>query len=167
MSLPVIFLDLDGPLFPSRSMFFPENKHNLNLFPPNLPETIRVMCGYWKMDPLAVLMLNKVIEITNTEFVISSSWREVCDKHDMEILFELNGLDVTFHQDWETPRTNFHTIRSHEIKSWLEDHPEVTKWVAVDDDESIKTLPKKNRVLVSYDDGILMQHYRHMIEVLS
>ena len=165
MSLPILFLDLDGPFFSSRAMVFPENQDE-SLFPSSLPETIKTMAGYWKMDPVAVAMINKVVEITNAEIVVSSSWREVCSKEDIEVLFSLNRLFVNFHKDWKTQ--SFMTMhRSREIHDWIEDHPEVTKWVAIDDDSTMKNIKEEHRLHVSFEDGISAKDYLSLLQKIK
>jgi hypothetical protein len=166
MALPVIFLDFDGPLFSSRAMLLSENDVGSKK-PDNLPSMIDVMAGYWKMDPCAVAMLNKIVQITNAEAVISSSWRGLCEKEDIEKLFEINGLDIQLHQDWETPNVSIQMRRGEEILAWVEDHPEVDKWVAIDDDKVIGQFNPKHKVLVSSFDGILYKDYKHMLKVLT
>ena len=125
------------------------------------------MCGYWKMDPVAVELLNSIYDITQCECVISSSWREICSKNDIQALFDLNGLRLPFHDDWETPRVLLSHHRGEEILSWVEDHPEVTKWIAVDDDKLIAKFPKSHKCLVTEDNGILYADYKHILECLS
>ena len=163
MSLPVIFVDLDGPLFSTRAMLLPENDPQ-SVKPEGLPKIIDTMCGYWKMDPVGVALLNKIYDITLCECVISSTWKDICDRDAMQALFDLNGLRLPFHDDWETPQVSLSYRRGEEILAWIEDHPEVTKWIAVDDDQLIAKFPKNHKCLVSEDDGILYKDYKHILE---
>lgn len=166
MASPILFIDFDGPLFSSRAMMLPENQIN-SVKPDDLPEQIDRMAGYWRMDPCAVAMLNKIIEITNAVVVISSSWKGIVDKDGIEKLFELNGLNATIHEDWYTPMVSFQHRRAEEILAWIEDHPEVDKWIAIDDDKSIGRFPPNHKALVSSFDGISYNDYKHILKALT
>lgn len=176
--LPVVFLDFDGPLFPRKVHLLKDNQHKLHRRPPEIDELLHPFISYWVMDPIAVAMLNNIALITDAEFVISSSWRELHSKKDIEQLFELNKLNVQLHEDWATPVNELIDItdesivvryanRREEILAWIEKHPEVKKWVAIDDDVSIKILPEKHRMLIQEDDGISYQNYRDLLNMLQ
>jgi hypothetical protein len=176
MTTPIIFLDFDGPLFSTRAMLFPENKLHAKM-PEHLKDVLHPFISYWRMDPIAVTMLNQAIEITNAEVVISSTWRELHTKEEILALFDVNGLKVVLHDHWCTPRntesgshlTKYHPHRSRfeEIQDWLNEHPEIVKWVSIDDDTSIKQFPQKHRVLVDDNNGIMYNDYIRILETLK
>ena len=96
-----------------------------------------------RFNEKAVKVLNKIIEETDCEIVISSDWRFHCTLEQMQELYKIRGIkkspigfttsslpkDTKIH-NWETEP---HETRSLEILEWLKEHPEVTHWVAVDD----------------------------------
>ena len=94
-------------------------------------------------DKKAIKVLNKILEITNAEIVVSSDWRIWCSVEEMGDYYESQGIikrpidftgnvidesKVTWHRNWDLEGT-----RSLEIQSWLSEHPEVTHWVSIDD----------------------------------
>jgi hypothetical protein len=94
-------------------------------------------------DKKAIKVLNEILEQTGAEIVVSSDWRIWCSVEEMGDYYESQGIikrpidftgnvidqsKVTWHRNWDSEGT-----RSLEIQAWLEQHPEVTHWVAIDD----------------------------------
>lgn len=137
----VIFLDFDGPMIPLRAYWLPnQTKPLVSVF-----------------DPVAVSLVNKLIEDSGAKIVISSTWRFQGNEKITAVLSK-NGIDPThLHKDWETPR-KFTSQRIHEIKWWLDDHPEVTHYVAIDDETlNIEFVP--NAVLADAYEGLSFRNY--------
>lgn len=86
-------------------------------------------------DPCAVGLINRLIELSGAKIVVSSTWRQ--DGYDKcAKLFKDNNIDpVHFHEDWCTPPRRMSDSRTTEILQWLNNHPEVTTYVAIDDEE--------------------------------
>jgi hypothetical protein len=97
----------------------------------------------------AVKVLNEILEKTGAEIVVSSDWKSWASVNEMGDYYESQGIikrpidftgnmidgeRVTWHRDWDLEGT-----RSLEIQQWLKEHPEVTKWVAIDDLDMGKT----------------------------
>lgn len=124
----ILFLDIDGVLNSTRFM------------------VERAKAGTWDgadpkdwtnmLDPAAVAILNRVIEMTDCKIVISSSWR-VAHPFDRVGLFmrkagfvgEVIGQTVQYVRIAD----GVYGGRSAEIALWLRDHPEVTNFAIVDD----------------------------------
>lgn len=140
MSRPVIFLDIDGPMIPTRSYYLKDNQGTYDVF-----------------DPCAVVMLNRLIKESKAQLVISSVHARQGWAHINSILTK-NGIDpVVVHLDWCTHQTG-HTSRTQEILDWLDNHHTVKVWVAIDDETlSSKVLP--NFVQCSPHDGFLWRNY--------
>lgn len=99
--------------------------------------------------PKAVKILNSILEETDAEIVVTSTWRTYCDLEYMQNLYTERGIiksPIDFTLDLENvwdPKDDFNEykdrdklaagIRVKEINWWLKDHPEVTHWVAIDD----------------------------------
>lgn len=136
----IVFLDFDGPMIPMRAAYLPGQTAISTIF-----------------DPCAVSLLNELIVKSTAKVVISSSWGrdgyDVCAE-----LLEKNGISRTvLHEDWVTPR-KFSSQRIHEIKWWLDDHPEVTHYVAIDDEDlPIAWVP--NAVLCDSYEGFSFRNY--------
>ena len=134
--MKILFLDHDGVICLSRQ-WGSRRKYSEGL------DSI-----FDKFDIKAVRVLNKIIEETDCEIVVSSDWRLFATLEQMQELYSIRGIikspiDYTpttvdndvlpegFTYDlweWEVMQT-----RCFEIKTWLKYHPEVTSWVAVDD----------------------------------
>ena len=105
-----------------------------------------VQCRFDDFDSKAVKVLNKILEETGAEIVVSSDWRLHATLEELGDYYESQGIikrpiAVTdqfkdlFPKEWNAFRfrAELELERSMEIGHWLENHPEVTHWVAVDD----------------------------------
>lgn len=168
----VIFLDFDGPIFPTKVFIFPENTEplsketclNLKLHP---------YVTYWKADPVSIAMLNKLFTFYPYDLVISSSWADdwLHEKHQIEGVLNINNLEYNLHKDWRTPRDTFDT-RHEQIAHWLERNPEYRdKYIIIDDVSSGAGLAdkkamakiglkKENTYLVDIDEGLTYKDYK-------
>lgn len=147
--MKVIFLDHDGVICLSTEWGSRRNKQKkwdgkkLSMTLDEFPLEYR----FDNFNKKAVKILNEIIEQTNCEIVISSDWKNWCTVEEMGIYYESQGIikkPIDF-----TPSENDCTIqggnfmwskewgleqsRSIEIKQYLNDHPEITHWVSVDD----------------------------------
>ena len=96
-------------------------------------------------DSKAVKVLNSIIEETGCEIVVSSDWKNWGNLDQMKEMYITRGIkppiDLTPNmKDFDEGgfgmlkwKNLYEAIRVIEIKKWLEEHPEVTHWVAVDD----------------------------------
>lgn len=111
----VIFLDIDGVL--------------------NSEVSARKFQTCYRLDPDAMAHMNRIIKETGAVVVLSSTWRRYHDKGNMELILMQTGfpqnklIDYTPVLEW-SPQTN----RGTEIKTWLEAHPDVERFVILDDD---------------------------------
>jgi len=94
-------------------------------------------------DSDAITVLNDILEKTGAEIVVSSDWRKWATVEEMGDYYEQQGIikkpigytsniikSDKFFSDW---RTEFEETRSYEILQYLDEHPEITQWVAIDD----------------------------------
>jgi hypothetical protein len=136
-----IFLDIDGVLLPWQ----------MKNSPPNFPQEhpLEVL-----LPPEHIALVNALAKAHNAEIVVSSTWRLHDDSlvpnkltknyqpFDLRNFLVKSGLTAPFANDWHTPRgERFSEIvnglpRGVEIYRWLQEHPEVKNWVALDDDAS-------------------------------
>jgi hypothetical protein len=121
-------------------------------------------------DEKAVRILNKILEETGAEIVVSSDWKRWANVEEMGEYYESKGIirkpialtpdlgDCTWEnperESWVwSPRWDLEMSRVVEIRQYLYDHPEITHWVAIDDlhlgktDESWKNWGLTNFVL--------------------
>ena len=129
--MKVIFLDIDGVL-------------NGNLYVSN---NVGVL-----IDETRLKLIKNVIDATNAEIVLSSSWKghwekdEIeCDETGREInaIFAEKGLSIY-------DKTPVYTRdRKREIIEWLNAHPNVTNFVVIDDSPFEEDVLKDHFVLTS------------------
>ena len=86
-------------------------------------------------DPSAVRMLNQILDQTGAEIVVSSDWKLKTSIEGMCEFYQTQGIkkmpiDYTA---WLPGKTTYHEQRAGEINAWLAQHPEITRWAAVDD----------------------------------
>jgi hypothetical protein len=136
----VVFLDIDGPMIPVKAYHLAKQTKPASIF-----------------DPCATAMLLKMLEESGAKIVISSTWGQL-GKVKCKALLRKNGINPSYmHDDWITPR-KFSSQRMHEIKWWLDDHPEVTHYVALDD-EDLLTDFVPNAVLCDSQEGFSFRNY--------
>ena len=154
--MKILFLDNDGVICLSNNWGERAKKWaNFKRDNPDVEFTDRpVQCRFDDFDDKAVKVLNEILEETGADIVVSSDWRLHANLEELGEYYESQGIikkpiAVTdlfqdlFPKEWNAFRfrADLELERSMEINHWLENHPEVTHWVAVDDlDMSIKFL---------------------------
>jgi len=148
--MKVIFLDNDGVIclannwgsrHKKQKKFFTEDNPRKG-FGDNGPVEVR----FDNFDQKAVKVLNKILEETGAEIVVSSDWRYHANLEELGDYYESQGIikrpiEVTdrfkdiFPKEWTSLRfrAELELERSMEINHWVENHPDVTHWVAIDD----------------------------------
>lgn len=109
--MKVIFCDFDGVLNNSKT---PSSTNH---------EGLLLMS-----DPIMVFMLNLIVDRTDAKLVLSSSWR-----HDPTWRKTMSANGIVFDFLGRTPSLP-NGPRSEEIRRWLKDNPQVTKYAVLDDD---------------------------------
>ena len=86
-------------------------------------------------DPDAVSVLNDIIALTGAEIVVSSDWKRETTLSGMCEFYQKQGIKKMplAYTDWLPGAPTYHEQRAGEINSWLDQHPGITHWVAVDD----------------------------------
>lgn len=154
----ILFLDVDGPLIPTRMTKEKE---------PEMPQMLREINRrsstekfvYWKMDSTIVSFLNSLKEYYEFQVVLSSSWRKYLTKQECIHWFTCNQLKLYLylHNDWCTPDINL--PRDMQIKMWLDNHSRECKdFIVLDDEKSgVDILNsryfKKHRIIVNEFTG--------------
>jgi len=153
--MKVIFLDNDGVICLSENWGSRRKKQikegrSMGTSVKDLPIHLRLD----NFDKKAVKVLNKILEVTGAEIVISSDWRFHGTLEELGEYYISQGIikkpiatteifkDI-FPKEWTTLRfrADLELERYMEIDNWLKNHPEVTHWVAVDDlDMSVEFL---------------------------
>ena len=148
--MKVLFLDNDGVICLSNNWGGRAVKWaNFKRDNPDSDATFEnkpIQCRFDDFDDKAVKVLNEILEETGAEIVVSSDWRLHANLEELGDYYESQGIikrpiavtdqfkDV-FPKEWNAFRfrAELELERSMEIGHWLENHPEVTHWAAVDD----------------------------------
>jgi hypothetical protein len=136
--MKVIFLDVDGVLIPYGQPDY---------------RTVNSQC---------TLNLKAIVEATNAKIVISSSWRIALYQELLEMLDTFGLKEAVIDK---TPRLgNGLSMRREEIEEWLGEHPEVTKYLALDDEPNV--LPGKC-LITKGNEGLTKSYVEQAIELLK
>ena len=148
--MKILFLDHDSVicLYDQFSGRFKKqmkySKENPNISRKDYPVSVR----FDNFDKKAIKVLNEIIEETNCEIVVSSDWKHHATLEEMGDYYTEQGIikrpiDFTPRFKDIIPRKHSMVLRwrsakleierTFEINHWIENHPEVTQWVAVDD----------------------------------
>ena len=149
--MKVIFLDHDGVICLGSEFGSRFKKQKRSKAESIADDSISVLERFDNFNTKAIKILNKILEETNAEIVISSDWKRWANVEEMGEYYESKGIkkkpiaftpnlgNCTWYIDaypagfiwsraWELEQT-----RTIEIKQYLNDHPEITHWVSVDD----------------------------------
>lgn len=145
--MKVLFLDNDGVICLHNNWGTRNKKRqkagiSRSIRPSELPVDLR----FDTLDKKAVRILNEILEESGAEYVVSSDWRFYATLEELGDYYLSQGvlkrpLSTTeifkdiFPKEWASLRfrADLELERSMEIQNWLDNHPEVTHWVAVDD----------------------------------
>ena len=151
--MKVLFLDNDGVICLSNNWGSRYKKAREYMIKNNISEHAfmderkrDVLVRFDNFDKKAIKILNEVIKETDAEIVVSSDWRYHANLEELGYYYMKQGIikkpiavtDIfkdLFPKEWKVFRfrAELELERSMEIGHWLENHPEVTHWVAVDD----------------------------------
>lgn len=145
--MKIIFLDHDGVICLSTEWGgrFKKQRESGRKLSQSI-ESLPVKARFDNFNKKAIKILNEILEETNADIVVSSDWKRWATVEEMGEYYESQGLKkkpigfTKFLQDCEVPQNfpwsrtyDLEQSRSLEIKQYLQDHPEITRWVAVDD----------------------------------
>jgi hypothetical protein len=178
--LKVIFLDIDGVLNSEAYALKLEERHyQLGHAEPPIPNdetTCDCFKLYHQIDRDAVARLNRLVVTTSAKIVVSSTWRKRFDLPELHRILSEHGLVAEIigatpdgYKDPEL-RAAFGYIdrifRGHEIDYWLKQHPEVDRFVILDDDSDME-MHKNRLVQTDCQEGLLDDHVELAIRMMS
>lgn len=159
--MKVLFLDFDGVL------------NSCNWFRSRYLEDVNAQELEGKLDPEAVANLNRIIEETGCQVVISSTWRRSNSLGTLLRLLCLRGFDK---KHWDnfigvTPvldRKDREMVeRGHEIQAWLDKHPEKFDRIVILDDDGDMVHLMPHLVLTSGETGLDTEKTEDVIRRLN
>jgi hypothetical protein len=143
--MKVIFLDHDGVICLGSEFGSRFKKQKKSVAEVVADNNIPIQDKFDNFNPKAIKVLNKILEETGAEIVVSSDWRIWATLEELGEFYELQGIikkpiaftprlkdfdkdtDALFHyKGW------YERVRILEIKHWLNNNP-FDAWVAVDD----------------------------------
>jgi len=147
----ILFLDIDGPMIPARMYY------------DGIPKIITgKKADVWMFDPLAVAMVNHLIDTFKIKLVFNTSHNALGIDHILN--FQYNGITRSdYHDDFMTKYPLGLTKRMDAISEWLTRHPEVTKWVVLDD----WPIESDRAVLVDYNYGITLDNFEQLVKLFK
>lgn len=152
MQKGVLFLDIDGVICTDRAYYASSQDKERNIL------------RTW--DSVGIALVDRLCQDYNLEVVVSSTWRH---RYDVPLILLTHGFRSDFHKDDKTPVCRIHSTRGMEIRDWLEEHPEVTRFIIIDDDAAgiRNTELEKKWVETDSNDGILTHHYLKAKKILE
>jgi hypothetical protein len=180
----IIFLDIDGVLQPDdaeerfkhlkevdefNSKLF--DKYGVNYSEYNYYDVLAV---YYDWDKDAVAELKRILDTTGAKIVISSGWRnktidrmvDLCRIHGLDeyIIGATTKEDIRHIIDASPKYQKMHSFRAIEISLYVETHPEIKKYVAIDDIHLTVDLGEEHTVIT--DDKMTTDDANKCIELL-
>ncbi len=136
----ILFLDVDGVL--NSKQTFSALKEG-DVFP---------------IDPYKAFMVGKIQLDTGCEVVLSSSWR-----HSEKGVKQVNKRVVKL---LDCTPSSLDAVRGWEIRTWLKDHPKVTRY-AILDDESFDMLYEQPLFKTSWEEGLTEEIAKNVTDYLN
>ena len=144
MSTPlrVLFLDIDGVL----------NSRRTCLALGGIPHGL-TPADVAKLDPVALVLVRNLCRSAGLSVVVSSTWRIL---HHWDAI----GRALDLPTMGATPRLG--GFRGDEVQAWLEEHPDVQDWAAVDDDSDFHPDQKDRLVKVNGSEGFIWANFERL-----
>jgi hypothetical protein len=145
--MKVIFLDNDGVICLANNWGSRFKKREAADRNPHLDSNLQsIEYRFDNFDEKAIKVLNDILKETGAEIVVSSDWRHHATLKELGEYYLSQGIikapiAVTSLTEYIDPelwkilryRADIELERSIEINNWINKHPEITHWVAVDD----------------------------------
>lgn len=141
----IIFLDIDGVIMTPRSILGGKNGQAW--------DTI-----YEATDATVINFIDRLCNKGKIQICISSTHRL---KPREEVEKMIHPLGAHFHPDWSTEYLR--VARGHEIDKWLKKHPEIIKYLIIDDDDDMLDEQKENFCLI--EDGYNGPSYKELEKI--
>lgn len=148
----VAFIDIDGVICTDRAYYaYGADK-------------ARNIMRAW--DPISIKLVDRLCQDYNLKVVISSTWRQ---RYDVPLILLTHGFNGSFHEDDKTPQHFGNRSRGQEIRDWLEEHPEVTRYIIIDDSEDglVGNELSPYHVKTDISDGFLTHNYHCAKRILD
>ena len=117
------------------------------------------------LDVRAICQLRRIVETTNAEIVLSSSWRWYKEEKE-PINKQLQAKNIDF-IDITPTEISFKMDKTSEINAWLNNHSEIENFVILDDEQikDEKLIP--HWVKTTFKHGLTREKAEQAIKVLK
>lgn len=144
--MKVVFLDIDGVLFPCRGRKFESCnldkvkeqlcKRDYLLFHDMNEYDLAMVYTGWKQE--AITRLKTLLDKCDAKVIVSSSWKFTRSVKALKQLFGIYGLE-----DYIIDKTtdDYGFLKTPAIQGYLKDHPKITSYVVLDDIDMRKDFP--------------------------
>jgi hypothetical protein len=148
---PVLFLDFDGVANSERYL-----RENPGVFDRGVDEA-------GALDPVAVARLEQVLVRTGAVIVVSSTWRLLSTEDGLLDYLHRRGAPSAKIIGVTPQLTGY---RGEEIRAYLKEHPDVTRFAIVDDDADMEPYYHK-LVKTTWAEGMLDEHVEKLVTMLN
>lgn len=158
--MKIIFLDIDEVLCGVRTIIAYRGAGDMSRTP--LP-SLEAWREHTKLDPIACKLLARIIEETESNVVISSTWRLGVDFNLFNDMFEA----------WGIPRVcvgctqQTGAQRGYDIALWLSEYPYVSDWIIIDDSSDMLDSQMPRFVHVNGEYGLGYKDYERAVTLLG
>lgn len=149
--LKVLFLDIDGVILSG--------------------EELHARGNHRYLPPSKIALIQQVCDRSGAVIVVSSTWRAF---DETPALLRMAGLQAAIHQEWRTDQEHRSTsglyvgeARGHQIKRWLDAHPETASYAIVDDDSDMLPEQMPRLVKTPFQTGIEQAHVDQLVTLLN
>ena len=150
--MKVLFLDFDGVLNSEGSFRMELRRKNRNVSD--------------SLSTVACSNLQYILEQDrDVKIVISSSWRTMHTMVELQNILNSYGVEAA-RIIGKTPK-KLSSSRASEINMWLNDNPNVTKFVVLDDDEDVLGVkdPRGHIFITTPEDGLLFKQAKQIAKL--
>jgi hypothetical protein len=144
---PLLFLDFDGVL--NSTSWAIRTKQR----------------GIWGIDPDTIPHLQRIVDETGCNIVVSSTWRIGRSRIELIEVLHSAGMRIPCPVIDKTPVHGYGRYRGNEVADWLESNGYAGKFVCLDDDGDY--LPGQPLVQTSCEFGLTAEHADRCILILS
>jgi hypothetical protein len=162
--MKVIFLDFDGVLN-SAASFMAETRKKRKLAETD-PEAAKAYRVNETLCSTCTSNFQRILDkCPDAKIVLSTTWRNLYEMDWLKAKLASYNIDSS-RVIGKTPAM-FNRLRGTEIADWLEDHPEVTHYVILDDNSDMLDSQSDKFVQTSWMQGLTLEHTTKAIEILE
>ena len=133
-----VLLDIDDVLLTARAHVLPTNLARIEIMAAGKAHGLDLLDALpLTFDPIAVAWLNRLTLLTSAKIVVHSSWRNQFSGEEIRAHLLSQGVTgESLHDDLCCPGGPM-SNKANDIEMWLSEHPEVSRWVCIDDDKAV------------------------------